>query len=130
MNFEMIVFWIALLAIAVIVWSKRVEMKTGTPSFLGKFGAKTNDKLRYWYRGVRNLFSAKTVTLISAWLRAHLAKTVSKTEKVVAGSYSAIKKHPRVVKVLRGHVEVKTDAQASSFLKNISENDTVEGSGK
>jgi hypothetical protein len=125
MNFEMIVFWVALLAIAVIVWSKRVEMKTGTPSFLGKFGAKTNDKLRYWYRGVRNLFSAKTVTLISVWLRSHLVKTVSKTEKVVVGSYSAIKKHPRVVKVLRGHVEVKTDAQASPFLKNISGDDTL-----
>jgi hypothetical protein len=125
MNFEMIVFWVALLAIAVIVWSKRVEMKTGTPSILGKFGSKTNDKLRYWYRGVRNLFSAKTVTLISVWLRSHLAKTVSKTEKVVVGSYSAIKKHPRVAKVLRGHVEVKTDAQASPFLKNISGDDSV-----
>jgi hypothetical protein len=74
---------------------------------------------------VRNLFSAKTVTLISVWLRSHLAKTVSKTEKVVVGSYSAIKKHPRVAKVLRGHVEVKTDAQASPFLKNISGDDSV-----
>jgi len=130
MNFEMIVFWIALLAIVVIVWSKRVEMRTGSPSFLGKFGTKTNDKLRYWYRGFRNFFSAKTVALISAWLRSKLAQVVSKTERVFVGAYTAVKRHPKVVKVLRGHTEVKNGGEASSFLKNISENDTVEKSGE
>lgn len=126
MNFEMIVFWVALLAIAVIVQSKRVEIRTGNLSFLGKFGVKTNDKLRYWYRGVRRFFSAKTVTLISVWLRKTLARTVSKTERVFVGVYTSVKKHPKVVKVLRGHTEVKSGGEASPFLKNISGNDTLE----
>ncbi|TAK56945.1 hypothetical protein EPO17_03335 [Patescibacteria group bacterium] len=126
MNFEMIVFWVALVAIALIVWSKRVELRTGKASFLSKYGTKTNDTLRYWYRGTRNFFSAKTWALITAWCRTHLARTVSKTEKTIAGSYSAIKKHPRVAKILRGHTEVKSgEGEASPFLKNISEDDSV-----
>ncbi len=126
MNFEIIVFWVALLAIAVIVQLKRREIKTGKSSFLTVGGVKMNDKLRFWYHGTRNFFSKKTWVLITVWFRAHLAKTVLKTEKVVVGSYSAIKKHPRVAKVLRGHVDVKTGAQASQFLKNISGDGTLE----
>lgn len=125
MNLEMIVFWVALLAIAVIVWSKRVEMRTGTPSFLGKCGVKTNDTLRYWYRGVRRFFSAKTVSLISVWFRTKLASAVSKTEKAFVGVYTSVKRHPKVVKVLRGHTEVKGNGEASPFLKNISGDDIV-----
>ncbi len=125
MNFEMIVFWVALVAIALIVQSKRVEIRTGKLSFLGKFGVKTNDKLRYWYRGVRRFFSAKTVSLISVWFRTNLARAFSKTEKVFVGVYTSVKRHPKVVKVLRGHTEVKSSGEASLFLKNISEDDNV-----
>ncbi len=121
----MIVFWVALLAIMVMVYSKRVEIRTGKLSFLGKIGEKSNDKLRYWYRGVRNFFSARSLALIFAWCRVHLVRTVSKTEKVVAGSYSAIKKHPKVAKIFRGHTEVKNTSEASTFLKKIGEDDTL-----
>lgn len=122
----MIVFWVALLAIAVIVQLKRREIKTGKSSFLTVWGVKMNDKLRFWYRGTRNFFSKKTWVLITAWCRGQLARTVSKTEKVVVGSYTAVKKHPRVAKILRGHTDIKNGGEASPFLKNISENDTLE----
>ena len=69
----MIVFWVALVAIVVIVALKRRELRTGKSPFLTTYGVKIDERLRYWYHGVRNFFSTKTLTLISVWCRTHLA---------------------------------------------------------
>ncbi len=126
LNVSTILFYVSLLLIIAMIYSKSLEIKSTKKTFLSKLSEKTDVYIINsinWIKRVISYINKNSAIALIQWIAYHI---LSWARELYVWLHKKAHAHPpskKVIDMVRGRVEMKRNGGASFYLKSISNAD-------